>query len=487
VNIVLIVIDTVRKDYLPPFGRRGFPAPHIERFAEGAVLYDRVISPAPWTTPVHASIFTGLYPSEHGTHGGRLELDADAVQGSFVSRLRRKGYRCVGITTNYLVSEPFGFSAPFDRFLQAWQAVSQAHADYHFDRKSFQALGRAGKAGVLLRDLVRPGRCGQVVRSLLNRRYGRRHFIIEDATHSTRRALRWAGRTVRQGGDAPFFLFINLMQAHDRYNPPSGIRDELGLGDERYTLDSWRYYAGLEEVGPEEFARLSALYAGEIYFLDRCLGGFLDELRSSPSWDDTLVAIVSDHGELLGEHGLLGHLTGLFSELIDVPLIVRYPRGVAGPGVDDRLRQSHDLFATILELTGAGAVPEGGTVSLLDPGGRTEAVSQLVSNRFILDEVRRQGGELREDLVPFARPMMALIRDGWKYVVSDRGEEWLFDLGADPGEGENRIDDPRRAGVAAEMRAAMRRAAERTGFGGGDTASPLEGAVVERLRAMGYI
>jgi arylsulfatase A-like enzyme len=486
-DVVLIVIDTVRKDFLSPFGDRGFPAPALERLAEEATLYRNVISPAPWTTPVHASFLTGLYPSKHGTHGGRLEFFPSEERQTLMARLRERGYRCVGITANYLISDRLGFSGGFDRFIQVWQAVRQRHRDDHFQQDSFRGMSRAGKALDLAKDLFSPGRSRNAMKSLINRAYARRHFVIEDATFSTRRALEMGKDLFRKNDDAPLFLFINLMQAHDRYNPPDTVRRELGIGDARIGVDMWRYYTGESRVGPEEFPLLSSLYAGEIYFLDRCLGAFIDFLRNRPSWEETLVIIVSDHGEMLGEHGVLGHLTGLFRELIDVPMMVRYPSGLLQPGEDGRLRQSHDLFATVLELAGADLPIDTDAYSLLDTGGRREAISQLVSHHFVMHEVERLGGRLRDDLVPYARPMMAIVRDRWKYVSAEGGDEWLFDRVEDPGEAVDRSDDPAFRTEIESWRATMRDAMIRTRFPVIGDPKPLEEDVVERLRAMRYI
>ncbi len=486
-NIVLMILDTVRKDYLSTYGARGFPTPNVERMAEESVLYSKVISPASWTTPVHASLFTGLYPSSHGTHGGNLTFETADDRPSLMGMLKRKGYRCVGISTNYLVSEQFGFSGDFDEFYQIWQLLQQRQADYHFGREGFQNATRLQKALSLLKETVLRGNGRNAVKSVLNRWYSGKVDIIEDATPSTLRALKLARRAVERAGDMPLFLFVNLMQAHEKYNPPRRVRDELGLGDSRYDVDSWMYYAGKEEIGECDFCRFEQLYGGEVTWLDHCVGGFIDFLRAGSSWDDTMVAVVSDHGELIGEHGQLGHLAGLFGELIDVPLIVKYPRGTANPGEDGGLRQSHDLFPTILELAGAGDVLSGDSVSLLSGDGRKEAISQLVSSRFLQDGVRHRGGELRREMSRYARPMMALIQDDFKYVAAEGGHEWLFDLSNDPCERADLVVDDRYVSTVERMRGAMRSAMAKTGFEPLTPDLPLDGEIEERLKAMGYI
>lgn len=486
-NIVLIVVDTVRKDHITPYGKRGFPTVNIEKFAGESTLYWNVISPAPWTTPVHASLFTGLYPSRHGVHGGNLSFHPMESGPSLMARLREKGYRCEGISSNYLISDQFGFSGDFDRFLQAWQRLPQPWDRYHFARPDFEAATRLRKLLSLSRDLMNPAESWNVFKSLVNRWFLRRHHVIEDATFSTRRSLEWGKEVLTRRDGRPVFLFVNLMQAHDKYNPPGEIRDDLGLGDGRFDVDMWKYYAGTEETDEDELLLGSILYAGEICFLDRCLGDFFDYLKRMPGWDETLIVLLSDHGELLGEHGVLGHMVGLFGEVIDVPMIIKYPRGICSAGEDHRLWQSHDLFATILDLADATSQEPTDSMSLLGSTGREVAFSQLVSNRFIMEEVHRHGETIREELEPYARSMMAVIRHGIKYVLAEGEKQWLYDLSEDKGENLNLVGDPGYIDTLRAYRDIMDRAMEETAFTPAAGSEPMEEEVASRLKALGYI
>ncbi len=485
-NIILIVLDTVRKDYLTPYGGKGFPTAALERFSEEAVLYNNVISPAPWTTPVHASLFTGMYPSRHGTHGGNLLFNSSGSP-TLMTLLKERGYRCAGISTNYLISEQFGFADDFDLFLQAWQALPQCHRDNHFGRDCFVKASKGKKTRILVRDLLSPRRCRNAVKSIANKWYGDRNLIIDDATSSTLRALKWGRKILRRREDSPTFLFMNLMQAHERYNPPEEVREELGLSKDRSDLDQWRYLAGKEDLREENFQAFSRLYAGEIYFLDRCLADFFEYIREQGTWDDSMIVLLSDHGELIGEHGLLGHMAGLFRELIDVPMMIKYPNGVLACREDAKLRQSHDLFATILDLTGS-RIPSGNdAISLLERDGRKRGISQLTSNHFILGEIEREGGKLRQDFVPYARPMMAVVQDNLKYVESSDGKKWLYDLSSDPGEERNLAGSTVWNSTFHQFQELMSEMMGMTRFSPGVDSHPMEDVTVQRLKAMGYL
>ncbi len=485
-NIILIVLDTVRKDYITPYGGQGFPTAALERFSEEAVLYNNVISPAPWTTPVHASIFTGMYPSRHGTHGGNLIFNSSGSP-TLMTLLKARGYRCAGISTNYLISEQFGFADDFDLFLQAWQAVPQKYLDYHFSRDAFIKASRKRKAATIALDLLSPGRSLNAARSIANKWYGDRNFVINDATFSTLRAMQWGKKILRSAEDLPTFLFVNLMQAHDKYNPPDEIREELGLGHDLFDIDTWGYFAGKEELDEEAFECFSRLYAGEVFFLDRCLADFFRFMRGQGMWDDSMVVLLSDHGELIGEHGLLGHMAGLFRELIDIPMMIKYPNGVMAGREDSKLRQSHDVFAAILDLIGSETPRTDDAVSLLEMDGRKRAISQLTSNNFMMDEIEKEGGDLRQELVQYARPMMAVIQDNLKYVESSGGNKWLFERTSDPAEERNLVGASAWVSTLQQCREMMRDEIELTRFTPSVDSPQMEEETVQRLKAMGYL
>lgn len=117
-NIILIVLDTARAKSFSCYGYHRKTTPNIDRIAEEGVLYKWCFSPANWTIPSHASLFTGLYPSEHGCHAGNPLLDENTPTLSEL--LRSVGYRTVGISCNGLVSELYGFRKGFDFFYEVW-------------------------------------------------------------------------------------------------------------------------------------------------------------------------------------------------------------------------------------------------------------------------------------------------------------------------------------------------------------------------------
>jgi arylsulfatase A-like enzyme len=120
-NIIVILIDTLRADHLSCYAYQRRTSPCIDRIAEQGVLYEHAISPAAWTPPAHASLFTGTYPSRHGVDRSHLVLNPELTP--LPEALRRHGYRTFGISSNYWLSRETGFDSGFDVFVNSWQLV----------------------------------------------------------------------------------------------------------------------------------------------------------------------------------------------------------------------------------------------------------------------------------------------------------------------------------------------------------------------------
>ena len=115
-DVILVVLDTTRKDHLSVYGYARPTTPALERFSEKARVYDRAWSPAPWTPPAHASIFTGLLPAEHGCEGGPL----DTPEPTLAEVLNDHGYATLGVVNNPMLSASKGWSRGFDEYREIW-------------------------------------------------------------------------------------------------------------------------------------------------------------------------------------------------------------------------------------------------------------------------------------------------------------------------------------------------------------------------------
>jgi len=398
-DVILVVMDTLRADRLSLYGHHRDTSPRIDAFAADARVFERAISPAPWTPSGHASLFTGLLPAEHGTDGDYTAfLPPDRC---LAERLRDAGYATAALVNNPKLDPSMGWARGFRHYGTTWT-----------------------EPPLSLDKLVR--------------RLESRH---EDWPWlgSTRRTLRSARRWWDRNAGHPRFLFLNLIDPHSPYGENHAFRDRYldaaTAGALDLSNDSEDYDAGLVTATGAPLDRVRARYDGDVRYLDHELGGFLDWLATRGDLDRALVILTSDHGERLGEQGKLGHQLGLDQVLLHVPLIVRHP-GHVPVGRDSTLVQTHGVFATI--LTAVGASEDDARLSPTPPlhaQALDVAVAQMRHQGRYLASVQRRNPAF--DPTPFAGDWSTAVDGQWKLVRSTEGVVRLHRVDRDPGADED--------------------------------------------------
>ena len=432
--IVLIVLDTVRADHLELYGYERRTMPGLAAFVrEDAVVVERAITNAPDSLAAHASLFTGLFPANHGAHRPLLNDPSPPRFGyplrpdvpTIATVLSDNGYATVGVVGNFgpIGSAEMGLSRGFDIYR------ANRDGDCANQRRSpWSPLARV--VNVLKASCVEYRR----------------------AEHITNEAI----TALELLKESDFFLFVNYMDAHSPYDPPAPFRSAFGsVAVGRETLN---------------------LYDGELSYLDTHLKRLLDHLREHPAWDDMVVVITSDHGEGFGEHGLLGHTTSLYDEMIRVPLVLRFGRiNSVAEGMSPGSRWRHpmqlvDVMPMILGHDGVAAPRTNGR--LLDrPATALRAWSfPSLANRRTDER--------------FSRELRSIEVAGWKLIEDDSGVVELYDLDNDPVESRNlALEQPARvASMRTEMGA--RPVYRSTNI---PTERGLSTDTIERLRSLGYI
>ena len=311
-TIVLFVVDTLRADYLQPYGFPHPTSPRLMEFRKDAVLYRECLAPSPWTKPSMATLVTGLPPEEHGVLDFADRLSDDST--TLAETLSEAGYQCRAWVNNGLLDADFGYA-------QGYQTYS---------------LVPAPTSG--------PKQVGDALESL------------------------------KLSDTAPSFLYFHLLDPHTPYIPSPKNRkkmlEEFGLSTKKGEWGS----AGLEQTEVSRFiAQLAAgskpelihrgevvraLYSGCVADSDEAFGLLTDWLKQNNLYDNALIVVTSDHGEELMDHGSVGHLTTLYRELVRVPLLVKFPQNRrAGDTVED-LCQLSQVGPTMLETAlGSEALP----------------------------------------------------------------------------------------------------------------------------------
>jgi arylsulfatase A-like enzyme len=309
-GIVLVTIDTLRADHVGAYGAP-FATPTLDRLAEEGVLVEQAVTPTPSTGPAHASLMTGLHPWNHGTLRNAVPLDPRIP--TLADRLRQRGYATAAVVSSYILSRRFGFHQGFDHF--------------EFDpNQEFQWAARGGRS-----------------------------FYATRADHTSDAAMQW----ITDHGEKPFFLWVHYFDPHSPYDPPPGYAVSPSV---EVRLEGKRIPESVN--GPETLKRLIRAYRSEVLYTDAQLGRLVERLRILGLLDRTALVVTADHGEGLGDHGVLEHGVSLFDELVRVPLIVRAPgvppgRRLPGPA------QLEDLVPTLLALAGAEPPAELDGIDLL--------------------------------------------------------------------------------------------------------------------------
>ena len=452
-SLLLAVLDTTRMDAVSAYGFVDGTTPTIDALARDGLLYQWALAPAPWTLPSHATLFTSLGPEQHGVGvAGRMVLGGDYP--TLAERLRAAGYETLGFSENPIVGAQLGLARGFDHF--------EGESDAAAARKADPTAGFDVVLGV----------------------------------------TRWAER---RSGERPFFVFVNLFDPHDPYamhDEHSYLPAGTDLEDARRMSRADRLRGIAESAGicdhlppRRELEIMRGLYLGEVASADAKLGRILDALRAAAR--GPLVTIVTaDHGEHLGEHGLLGHEFSLRGEVLRVPLIVH---GLPGgrPAVISSAVGLGDVAPSLLRWLAleppaawsAGHLPLGPEASsemramralyadapLIAPEGmRTDHAVQASRRRRGCGDRNRVFGEI-----------LSLVRFPFKLVWFERYRAQLYDLRWDPRELSDiaRYQPERVEGMVRELSSWRDRLAA-IGAEAGQAAPP---EAIEALRALGYI
>jgi len=473
-NVVLLVIDSLRPDHLSCYGYSKQTSPNIDNLAHNSVVFEDAISPSAWTRPVFASILTGTYPSKNGVYSGFVGKSSSRTQ--YVDRfptimeiLRPYGYRSFGVTDSFLVNL---FPPEFDRFIglnfpsAAKMMVLENRAalrkfiDLLWQRKSVLNLSSSGAS------------------------------FLKNMTAKT-----WVDGNYARG---PFFMLIHH-SVHWPFEPPDPFYSSFLDESLKRQVGSIRRDV-YELIAQQDLSRhtevLKALYDAQIAWVDACVADLLDHLKSLGIFENTLVVITADHGELLGEHGLLFHQFVLYEPLIKVPFIVKFPDLYNNGKRYSGLVQTVDILPTVLdylklewrdvsrELQGKSLLK---LVEKEDEREFTISERSDWSPRFSAKRIAELEQKYPKfDWEKYVHEIVAIRTKDYKYIWSSEGRDELYDLAHDPEETNNTISN--QTEKARELRDKME--SWKHSFVPAEQfvlERELEGSVKKRLRKLGYL
>lgn len=439
-NVILISIDTLRADHLSTYGYYRNTSPKIDRFGSKSILFENAISQETWTIPSHISIFTSLYPLTHRV-GINNTLAENAT--TLTEVLKSEGYATAAFTAwGWAIAPTTGLGRGFDIYRQ----INYTNA----------SLEKLKESSVHYLDNSNP------VFGWLEKNRGKK-----------------------------FFLFFHTASVHDPYVAAKNYSKVFDPSYSGAMLDSeerlldivWdnptRFFNKSDTVSPEVVARqlvkstmnisdardvyhLVAVYDGKILQTDGFVGFFLERAEGMGLLNNTIIVLLSDHGEELFDHGKLGHSQQLYDETIHVPLIIYNPRVEGGARIKEQA-QLIDVMPTVLDMLGMN-IPKVEGRSLLPLVDGTAGDS---FNSYVFSTKGLEDASVREI--------------SWKAIFKSNGVPELYNLISDPRETKNIIKE--RNDKFSELKEKLFEWGKSIGIKSGDTEKSIE----EELRKLGYI
>jgi len=427
-HAVLVVFDTLRADRMSIYGHTTHTTPYLEQASGKLLRYGSARAAAPWTVPAHASMFTGLWPSEHRAQWGSFRLAESHL--TLAEILASQGFCTVGLSANPFLGEANGLDQGFGSFK-----------------------------------------------------------VLEKQT--SREILAEAGRVLDHAADCGrLFLFVNLMDTHIPYSFGT-YANEFGVSQPPILSadDKWATSAGKRVLTTNELEQHRAAYDAAVRVTDDLARTVIEMLQARNLLDETLVVFTSDHGEGLGQHQEMGHVLSVWEEQLDVPLMVRLPGARRGGEVFPRRVSMVGLTPSIIDWL---AVPRPRPLAQRPTLEETADEPILAEYRSYFSEGERGFNSKMRNQYPELAARIShhhvLYCANDKLIVSPGGRTQFFDLAADPAEQHDLAGDDPAGFLPCLARYNQLFAAGRfSPFDRRTSESPLSEEDLERLKSLGYV
>jgi len=335
-NIIQIVSDTLRRDFLGCYGNERIHTKHLDNFAKESLVFDKAYVASWPTIPHRRDLFTGRYAFTYSAwsfQGGEPNLPRDEIILS--QTLRQDGFTTMIIGDTYhLFRDCHGFDRGFD----GWLWIRGQEGDRYMTHPTKDSKERQDVLGT------------QYLRNVSMRRFEKDYFVAQTMDA----AVKWLELNYDQ--HEKFFLHIDTFDPHEPWDPPKWYTDMYDPGWKGGDVPGIAYAPHRQtiasELSEDELNHLKALYAGEVTLVDRWVGKLLQKIEDLGLFEDTVVIFTTDHGTFLGEHNRIGKWD-LYEEVAHIPLMIRTPDSMGSIcGRCEALVQVPDIMPTILELAG---------------------------------------------------------------------------------------------------------------------------------------
>jgi arylsulfatase A-like enzyme len=464
-NIILLSIDTLRADHLGCYGYDRETSPNIDAFAADAVLFENAYSQAPFTAPAHMSLFTGLTPAVHRVANfdktGLRKLDPRIV--TFPAMLKERGWLTVGLHAGGMMSPEFGFDRGFDLY-------SEKLISYNWHR----AYEDPKDLNVIRRLLETSRRDSRPLFLFLH------HYVCHDPYMTAPESIR--SRFLKNpvpglSKGLPDDERNRILKGFEAAPGGNGLERLSGQRVLRSTFAK-EFWKGVDLSRPDHRRHIVDLYDAGVYFADALFGKLLSILREDGSLDDSIIIVMSDHGEEFFEHGGKTHWQ-LFVETLHVPLIVKLPSRYAQSlqGRVARDVRTVDLFVTLFDLLGL-------------------PIDHQIQGESFLSLMKNNGRRYAPLVVSYDNALRSVrfIKDDFVYsdFMSHGVGEWLFSRPNDPAEQRNLapsmgiVLETMRA-IASDVRLGDSSFSASVGTSSARPTDKPSESLLRQLRALGYL
>lgn len=426
-NVILLIFDTLRSDYLSCYNS-SIETPSFGAAADDGIVFESAFSVAPGTPISHASLYTGLYPGEHGVTGQYLSLPESVPV--VAEWLQDVGYDTFGIAGPSKMGSEWGFDRGFEELFEPYYDLP--------DHTSWRNISKSIVDGRFRRYFIRQ--------------------ITKGGHERTRFKFQLLEETIESELDRPFFALCNFTTVHAPYDPPRPYKTQTTptysrpywfllefLLDDHGTVSNpnirldrvmniqtadgvGRYLADPQYLNDDEVELLRSWYAATVRYLDDELRTFLDYYRRELR-DDTILVLTADHGEQLGEHGLWEHSHYFYDETLKIPLIIIGPDIPPGGRRTD-LVSNVDIFDTLCDMCSLDSPESTSGISLFSDRER-DAVFMEYGERDVEDFAETSGhGRYLDDaqLRQFCAGRKAIRTHSYRFEITSRGTEHLYSL-----------------------------------------------------------
>ena len=422
--VVLVSIDTLRRDALRAFDPGAAPHAALDRLADASLRFARAAPTASWTLPAHGSMLTGLQPDRHGATDPHVALATGVA--TLAERFRAGGWETVGLTNGGYLDRRYGFDRGFDRYADDPPAVSTE----------------------------------------------------ADATHSVFDAA--AELVASRTGEKPLFLFLQTYSVHDYFRLRPWAVAAVGTEPPRKASDYLGCLQGSLRCDAADWELLHQLYDAEVANVDACFARLRAALERAGLWDRAIVLVTSDHGEgFEPARHRIHHGGRLHEDVIRIPLLLRAP-GAAARTVDAPVSLV-DVVPTLLALANLPPIEGVDGRSFADAVRGADAAFAAPRPLFAVEHYSAWWRDTRTRAATVqARPLAIAAIEGDRWYLRAGGREEVYDVASDPHQERDLAASA--PDLAALREAAQQRDVDRTQTPAVQTNEDLQ----ERLRALGY-